>query len=86
MAGTVVFVSFVLGGLIIYANNFLIKKRKKELGIYMTLGMPKGTISKILLFETLFIGVLSLVVGLGLGITRFSRNVSHYGQHPRRLM
>ncbi|AWE07983.1 ABC transporter [Lysinibacillus sp. 2017] len=68
MAGTSVFVSMVLGGLIIYANNFLIKKRKKELGIYMTLGMPKGTISKILLFETLFIGVISLVVGLGLGI------------------
>ncbi len=68
MAGTSVFVSIVLGGLIIYANNFLIKKRKKELGIYMTLGMPKGTISKILLFETLFIGALSLVVGLGLGI------------------
>ena len=68
MAGTSVFVSMVLGGLIIYANNFLIKKRKKELGIYMTLGMPKGTISKILLFEILFIGVLSLVVGLGLGI------------------
>ena len=68
MAGTSVFVSIVLGGLVIYANNFLIKKRKKELGIYMTLGMPKATISKILLFETLFIGVLSLVVGLGLGI------------------
>ena len=68
MAGTSIFVSVVLGGLIIYANNFLIKKRKKELGIYMTLGMPKGTISKILLFETLFIGALSLVVGLGLGI------------------
>ena len=68
MAGTSVFVSIVLGGLVIYANNFLIKKRKKELGIYMTLGMPKATISKILLIETLFIGVLSLVVGLGLGI------------------
>lgn len=68
MAGTSVFVSFVLGGLIIYANNFLIKKRKKELGIYMTLGMPKSTISIILLFETLFIGALSLMVGLGLGI------------------
>lgn len=29
-----VFVSFILGGLIVYANNFLIKKRKKELGIF----------------------------------------------------
>ncbi|MBY0097828.1 ABC transporter permease [Mesobacillus maritimus] len=68
MAGTSIFVSFVLGGLIIYANNFLIKKRKKELGIYMTLGMSKRKISKILIVETLLIGVLSLVVGIVLGI------------------
>ncbi|WP_153730588.1 ABC transporter permease [Sporosarcina obsidiansis] len=68
IAGTSVFVSFILGGLIIYANKFLIKKRKKELGIYMTLGMSKRKISKILIFETLLIGVLSLVVGILLGI------------------
>lgn len=68
MAGTSVFVSFILGGLIIYANKILIKKRKKELGIYMTLGMSKGKISKILIFETLLIGVLSLMVGIILGI------------------
>ncbi|KAB7672119.1 ABC transporter permease [Bacillus sp. B1-b2] len=68
IAGTSVFVSFVLGGLIIYANKFLIKKRKKELGIYMTLGMSKSKISKILIFETLLIGVLSLVAGIILGI------------------
>lgn len=63
-----VFVSFILGGLILYANNFLIKKRKKELGIYMTLGMSKGKISKILLSETLIVGILSLGAGLLLGI------------------
>lgn len=68
VTGTSIFVSFILGGLIIYANNFLIKKRKKELGIYLTLGMPKRKISKILIFETLLIGVLSLVVGILLGI------------------
>lgn len=68
IAGTSVFVSFILGILINYANNFLIKKRKKELGIYMTLGMSKGKISKILIFETLLIGLLSLVVGIFLGI------------------
>lgn len=62
-----VFVSFILGGLILYANNFLIKKRKKELGIYMTLGMSKSKISKILLGETLIVGILSLVAGLLLG-------------------
>ena len=63
-----VFVSFILGGLILYANNFLIKKRKKELGIYMTLGMSKSKISKILLGETLIVGILSLVAGLLLGV------------------
>lgn len=68
IAGTSVFVSFVLGGLIIYANNFIIKKRKKELGIYMILGMPKRKISKILILETLIIGLLSLMVGILLGI------------------
>ena len=68
MAGASIFVSFILGGLIIYANNFLIKKRKKELGLYMTLGMSKGKISKILILETFLIGLLSLAVGILLGI------------------
>ena len=63
-----VFVSFILGGLILYANNFLINKRKKELGIYMTLGMKKSKISKILLGETLIVGILSLATGLLLGV------------------
>ena len=68
IAGTSVFVSFILGGLIIYANNFLIKRRKKEFGIYMTLGMSKGKISRILIMETFLIGLLSLIVGILLGI------------------
>ncbi|MGV8980554.1 ABC transporter permease [Clostridium sp.] len=63
-----IFISFILGGLIVYANNFIVKRRKKELGIYMTLGMGKSKISKILLYETFIIGILSLVVGLILGI------------------
>lgn len=68
MSGTSVFVSVILGGLIVYANNFLIKKRKRELGLYMTLGMSKGKISRILIVEILLIGVVSLIVGIGLGI------------------
>ena len=63
-----VFVSGILGCLIVYANNFLIKKRKKELGIYMTLGMGKQKISKILTIETILVGFISLVGGLILGI------------------
>ena len=53
LSGLSVFVSFILGFLIVYANNFLIKRRKKEFGIYMTLGMGKGQISRILLGESL---------------------------------
>lgn len=59
-----VFVAAVLGFLIIYANNFLIKRRKKELGIYTLLGMPKKQISRILVYETFIVGLLSLIVGL----------------------
>ena len=63
-----VFVAFVLGLLIVYANNFLINRRKREFGIYMTLGMGKRQISKIILFETILVGVISLAVGLFIGI------------------
>ncbi|MED1116965.1 ABC transporter permease, partial [Bacillus paramycoides] len=63
-----VFVSVILGSLILYANNFLIKKRKKELGIYMTLGMGRRNISRILVTETFLVGVISLVSGLIIGI------------------
>lgn len=63
-----VFVSFILGFLIIYASRFLMKRRNKEFGIYLTLGMSKRKISMILFLETLFIGLLSLGVGLGLGV------------------
>ena len=63
-----VFVSFILGFLIIYASRFLMKRRNKEFGIYLTLGMSKGKISKILLLETLIIGIISLVIGLVVGV------------------
>ncbi|MEG2110500.1 MAG: FtsX-like permease family protein [Clostridium sp.] len=68
MAYLSVFVSIVLGLLIIYANNFLIKRRKKELGLYMSLGMGKNKISKLLVIEELIIGSLSLITGLLLGL------------------
>ncbi|MEQ8153327.1 MAG: ABC transporter permease [Clostridiaceae bacterium] len=61
-------VSVILGGLIIYATNFLINKRKKEFGIYMLLGMAKRKMSRILFYETLFIGIISLAAGILLGM------------------
>ncbi|HCL4546888.1 FtsX-like permease family protein [Clostridium botulinum] len=68
ISGVSVLVSIILGGLIVYANNFLIKRRKKELGMYMILGMGKRKISRILVTETFIVGVISLVGGLILGI------------------
>lgn len=73
LSGVSVFVSCILGFLIIYASRFLIKRRNKEFGIYLTLGMSKRKISAILFFETLLIGIVSLVAGLVIGtiLSRF---------------
>lgn len=68
LSGVSVFVSFILGFLIIYASRFLIKRRNKEFAIYLTLGMSKRKISVILFLETLFIGIISLLIGLGIGV------------------
>lgn len=69
LSGVSVFVSFILAFLIIYASRFLIKRRNKEFGIYLTLGMSKRKISLILFFETLIIGIASLALGLGIGVS-----------------
>lgn len=59
-----IFVSIILCFLILYANNFLIKRRKKELGVYLTLGMQKKTVSHLLLIEAILIDFFALVTGL----------------------
>lgn len=63
-----VFVAIILGFLIVYANSFFIRRRKKEMGIYMTLGMSKGKISTILVLETFLMGLLALIAGLLIGV------------------
>lgn len=68
LAAISIFVSFVLGFLIIYASKFLMRRRKKEFAIYMMLGMGKRGVAKILLSETLLIGLISLVVGIASGV------------------
>ena len=67
LTGASIGVALVLGFLIVYANNFLIRRRKKEFGIYLLLGMGKKQVSKILFCETLIAGLISLGVGLALG-------------------
>jgi putative ABC transport system permease protein len=63
-----VFISFILGFLIVYANNYLIRRRKKEFGVYMILGMEKRSLSRIILLETLLVGLVSLGIGLVIGV------------------
>lgn len=63
-----VIVSVVLAFLIVYASSFLMKRRKKEFGIYMLLGMGKKKIAGVLMAETVIIGILSLLAGMGVGI------------------
>lgn len=60
-------IAVVLAFLIIYANQFLLKRRKKELGVYMMLGMKKGRISRLFAGETLCVGIIALGTGLLLG-------------------
>ena len=62
-----VVVSVVLGFLVLYANRFVVRARKKEFGTYLLLGMNPRQVSSVVLMETLIVGVIALVVGLGLG-------------------
>lgn len=68
MSGVSVFVSVILGLLIVYASRFLMKRRNKEFALYLILGMGKGKISAILLIENLIIGIGSLGAGLLVGV------------------
>lgn len=61
-------VTFVLSALILYANNFLLKRRKSEFGTYILLGMSPGKVSLILIFETIIIGIVALILGILLGV------------------
>lgn len=63
-----VLVAGVLTFLMIYANNFLMRRRKREFGIYMVLGMKKSKISMLLIIETFIVGIMSLISGLILGV------------------
>ena len=67
IGGVSVFLAIVMGFLVVYANRFLIQRRKKEFAIYLTLGMERGQVSRIIVLETLLVGLISLAVGLLLG-------------------
>lgn len=63
-----VFVAVVLACLILYADRFLLRRRKRELGTYLLLGLTQGQVSRLLFLETGVVGLLSLAAGLALGV------------------
>ena len=62
-----VFVAAVLASLILYADRFLLRRRKRELGTYLLLGLSQGQVSRLLFLETGLVGLISLAAGLALG-------------------
>lgn len=73
LEGVSLVISFILGYLIVYASSFMLKRRKKEFGIYLILGMKKRQVAGILWLETVFMGMISLAAGLiiGIGLSQF---------------
>lgn len=71
MIASIILLLFVVV-FILYSNNFFTRKRKKEIGLYSLLGLPKKTIGKMLFYENLFIGGIVLVAGIAIG-TLFSK-------------
>ncbi len=62
------FTIVIFAFLILYANRYLIRRRKQEFGIYRTLGMGNAHVARVLIYETMIAGVSSLIVGLLTGI------------------
>lgn len=67
LQGVTFFLAVVMGFLMVYANNFLLRRRKKELGLYQVLGMRRGQVARILTLETLVVALVSLAAGVLLG-------------------
>lgn len=63
--GIIVIFSYIF---LFYTNSFIIKRRKKEIGVYNILGMEKRHLSKVLFVETIYSAIISLVCGIIVGI------------------
>lgn len=72
MGGMLGYLTYFLAGvmafLMVYANNFIMKRRKKEFGLYQVLGMRRGRVSTIMALETVFVSVGAFVAGIVLGV------------------
>ena len=72
MGGMLGYLTYFLAGvmafLMVYANNFIMKRRKKEFGLYQVLGMGRGRVATIMAFETVIVSVGAFVAGIMLGV------------------
>lgn len=62
------FLAGVMAFLMVYANNFIMKRRKKEFGLYQVLGMGRGRVATIMALETVIASVVAFVAGIVLGV------------------
>lgn len=67
-SGLTVFLAAVMGFLMVYANGFIMKRRKKEFGLYQVLGMSRGQVARVMALETAIVSGVALVLGVLLGI------------------
>lgn len=63
-----IFICIVIGALVVYANRFLLRKRKKEIGIYITLGMEQKDLKGLMMWEMIIIGFVSWIAGIATAI------------------
>ncbi|WP_066830051.1 FtsX-like permease family protein [Collinsella ihumii] len=68
ISGLTVFLAIVMGFLMVYANNFIMKRRKKEFGLYQVLGMSRGQVARVMALETFIVSAAALVLGIVLGL------------------
>lgn len=62
------FLAGVMAFFMVYANNFIMKRRKKEFGLYQVLGMGRGRVATIMALETVIVSVVAFVAGIVLGV------------------
>jgi len=68
MAQGVIIIAIFSAILVFYTNGFLIKRRKREIGLYNILGMEKHHLGLMMLFETIFTAFFAIVIGLLVGV------------------
>jgi len=62
------FVAFIVAALVLYSNSFIIRRRKREWGTYLLLGMSQGAVARLLFVETLAVGLMACALGVVAGV------------------